>query len=122
MALRDSPDNRLLFRYMRANESSLDKTLKRLEKMKLDTKKDAEKQAKQASRAAQQNEAIPRATSPERTIHVGSYIDFRNQRYEVMDSSERGIYMVPVPSGTPEELMDQEMPFPDVVSMPKRGV
>src|SRR6202035_1979278 len=83
----DTGQSRLLIRYLKATESSFDRTLKTLAKLQSERQKAAETEAKEASREAANggspNEAEWVGKTRSKRIGVGSCITIKGAKYEL---------------------------------------
>jgi hypothetical protein len=99
MAPADTGQNRLLMRYMKATESSFDRTLKTLTKLQSERQKAAEKEAKEASREAANvgspNEAELVGKSRSKRLRVGSCVTINGVKFEVVETSDGNILLCP---------------------------
>ncbi len=106
MALEATASNRLLVRYTKSIESSLHRTLKRLEKLKSERQKEARK----ASAPEKRNEAKSKSGNAANPSDVGSCIKLNGKLHEVVEGENGVITMVERRSTPSDSLMHQEMP------------
>jgi hypothetical protein len=95
--LADTPQNRLLIRYMKSNESSFDRTLKTLKKIQKDRQKEAETEAKQeaaeARKAGLRNEPSVVARPRSKDLYPGSYVKMLGKDYVVTEKSDGNVIL-----------------------------
>ena len=83
-----------MYRYMRSAESSLERTLKLLQKMQAERQKAQEKETKQAAKAKFRNEPKLADESPSSPIEEGSCITIAGKEYEVREASGGNLVMI----------------------------
>ena len=95
----DTGQNRLLIRYMKATESSFDRTLKTLTKLQSERQKAAETEAKEASREAAKvgspNEAELVGKTRSKRMGVGSCITIKGAKYELTGTCDGNLVLCP---------------------------
>jgi hypothetical protein len=98
-ALRDTPQNRLLVRYMKSAETSFDKAFKALQKLQSERQNAAESDSKPAveegSNAVLPNEPELVGRTRSKRIHVGSCIKVNGLKYEVVETSDGNVLLCP---------------------------
>ena len=110
-----TPQNLLLFRYIRTTESAFDRTLKTLAKLQSERQKAAEIEAENQRQAASPNEPRVRGRADTKRIHPGSYVTLNGTRYVVDDTGDGHLMLSPAPIPAPTA-------FPGAVSTPWTGV
>jgi len=95
----DTGQNRLLIRYMKATESSFDRTLKTLAKLQSERQKAAEKEATSESREVANvglpNEADWVGKTRSKQMGVGSCITIKGAKYEVAATCDGNLVLSP---------------------------
>jgi hypothetical protein len=97
--LRDTPQNRLLMRYMKSAETSFDKAYKALQKAQSERQNAAESAvqpaAEEGSNADLPNEPEMVGRTRSKRIHVGSCIKVNGIKYEVVETSDGNMLLCP---------------------------
>jgi hypothetical protein len=98
-ALRDTPENRLLVRYMKSAETSFDKAYRALQKAQWERQNAAESAsepgAEEGSKAVLPNEPEVVGRTHSKRIHVGSCIKLNGVKYEVVETSDGNLLLCP---------------------------
>jgi hypothetical protein len=125
--LADTPQNRLMIRYLKDAESSFEKAHKTLAKLRADRAKEAEAAVALADDPApafamvdlavadSQNEAELAAETDASDIEVGSYVRINGVRYEAVETTNGALLLVPEPS-------TEHLTTPNSASTPIRTV
>jgi hypothetical protein len=96
---RDTPENRLLVRYMKSAETSFDKAYKALQKAQAERQNAAESDLKPAaeegSEAGLPNEPEMVGRTRSKRIHVGSCVKVNGIKYEVVETSDGNVLLCP---------------------------
>jgi hypothetical protein len=97
--LHDTPQNRLLVRYMKSAETSFDKASKALQKLQSERQNAAESPsepvAEEGSKASLPNEPEMVGRTRSKRIHVGSCVKINGVRYEVVETSDGNLLLCP---------------------------
>jgi hypothetical protein len=98
-ALRDTPQNRLLVRYMKSAETSFDKAYRALQKAQAERQDAAERARKpgevEGSKPVLPNEPELVGETRSKRIHVGTCIKLKGIKYEVVQTSDGNILLCP---------------------------
>jgi hypothetical protein len=96
---RDTPQNRLLVRYMKSAERSFDKAFKALQKLQSERQDAAESASEPAveetSKAVLPNEPEMVGRTRSKRIHVGSCIKVNGLKYEVVETTDGNMLLCP---------------------------
>jgi hypothetical protein len=96
---RDTPQNRLLVRYMKSAETSFDKAYRALQKAQAERQNAAESdvkpEAEESPKASLPNEPEMVGRTRSKRIHVGSCIKVNGLKYEVVETSDGNMLLCP---------------------------
>jgi hypothetical protein len=97
--LSDTPQNRLLVRYMKSAETSFDKAFKALQKAQSERQNAAESDlkpgAEEGPRTGLPNEPEMVGRTRSKRIHVGSCVKVNGIKYEVVETSDGNLLLCP---------------------------
>jgi hypothetical protein len=116
--LHDTPQNRLLVRYMKSAETSFDKASKALQKLQSERQNGAESApepaAEEGPKADLPNEPELAGRTRSKRIHVGSCIKVNGVRYEVVETSDGNMLLCPWADVVPKSA-SEVVPAPGTV-------
>jgi hypothetical protein len=96
---RDTPQNRLLVRYMKSAETSFDKAYKALQKAQSERQNAAESAVQPAAEGGSEvdlpNEPEVVGRTRSKRIHVGSCVKVNGIKYEVVETSDGNVLLCP---------------------------
>ena len=100
MTLEDTPQNRLLLRYMKSAETTFDRAVKTLAKLQKERKKaaetEAETEAEEAHKADLRSEPNVVAQPHSKELVPGSYVTMGDRVYVVVETSDGNVILSPV--------------------------
>jgi hypothetical protein len=115
---RDTPQNRLLVRYMKSAETSFDKAYRALQKAQAERQNAAESACKPAAeedpKAGLPNEPEMVGRTRSKRIHVGSCVKVNGFKYEVVETSDGNVLLCPWVDVVAKSV-SEEVPTPETV-------